>query len=132
MTKLVIVADLVNKDTGKTYRQENNEKTHNIPLGSVVKVLSYDSEKHSYYEHPQGKILNVVEHGRDCDGTPLYYLHFLTISEYERSNDVMRRAVVEVDGMRVRGDIYRQRSYGGIPEESIKLIALPHEVIEDN
>ena len=67
------IADLVNPQSGKTYRQENNEKTHNIPLGTLVEIDCDDS----YLESPKkGLRLFVVSHDRDCDGTPLYSLSF--------------------------------------------------------
>lgn len=52
---------------GKTVRENNLAKTHVIPLGSLVEInLDYNEE--------HGCRLFVVEHSRDCDGTPLYTL----------------------------------------------------------
>lgn len=71
--EFVNIADLKNPETGKTYRQENNEKTHNIPLGALVEVDFNDE----YCETPKkGLRLFVVRYDRDCDGTPLYSLSF--------------------------------------------------------
>ncbi len=57
------VADLVAPDSnGKTFRQVNMEMKHNIPIGTLVEI-SYTGER-----------LFVVEHTRDCDGTPMYSL----------------------------------------------------------
>jgi hypothetical protein len=67
-TVFVNIADLKNPETGKTYRQENNEKKHKIPLGTLVEV-DFESPK-------KGLRLFVVRHDRDCDGTPLYSLSF--------------------------------------------------------
>ena len=61
MNQLINVADLVNPKTGKTWRQENSELQHNIPIGSLVEVVT-------------GERLTVVKHTRDCDQTPLYTL----------------------------------------------------------
>ncbi len=55
----IFIADLVNKQTGKTYSEENAEKVHNIPIGSLVE----DSDT--------GIRLFVVYHARDCDQTTL-------------------------------------------------------------
>ena len=55
------IADLVNRGTGKTYREENAERQHVIPIGALVGL-------------DDGVRLFVVHHGRDCDQTPLYYL----------------------------------------------------------
>ena len=69
----VNIADIKNPESGKTYRQENNEKTHKIPLGTLVEVDFNDE----YCETPKkGLRLFVVRHDRDCDGTPLYSLSF--------------------------------------------------------
>lgn len=46
---------------GRTYQQINEQKKHNIPIGALVELDS-------------GARLFVVNHTRDCDGTPLYYL----------------------------------------------------------
>lgn len=71
--ELINIADIKNPETGKTYREENNEKIHNIPLGTLVEVDFDDS----YLENPKkGLRLFVVQHDRDCDGTPLYSLSF--------------------------------------------------------
>jgi len=56
------IADLVNKETGKTYREENAEIAHGIPIGALVEI------------NETGVRLFVVSHGRDCDMTPLYWL----------------------------------------------------------
>jgi hypothetical protein len=37
--RYINVADIVNPESGKTYRQENNEKQHNIPLGTLASAM---------------------------------------------------------------------------------------------
>ena len=71
--KAINIADVKNPKTGKTYREENNEKTHNIPIGALVEVDFDDSYLDSKC---CGLRLFVVRHDRDCDGTPLYGLSF--------------------------------------------------------
>lgn len=56
------IADTINEETGKTWRQENLEKEHTIPLKTLVEVEG------------RGLRLYVVKYMRDCDGTPLYGL----------------------------------------------------------
>jgi hypothetical protein len=56
------ICDFVDKETGKTSREMNAEKTHQIPLGTLVEVRR------------TGVRLFVVFHYRDCDETPLYAL----------------------------------------------------------
>ena len=69
MTKVMNIADIVNPDTGKTYRQENSEKIHSIPIGSLVEIIPWSDD--CWYT---GMRLYVVNHTRDCDGTPMYSL----------------------------------------------------------
>lgn len=67
------ISDIKNPKSGKTYREENLEKIHKIPLGTLVEVDFNDE----YCESPRkGLRLFVVRHDRDCDGTPLYSLSF--------------------------------------------------------
>ncbi len=61
MNQFINVADLINPKTGKTWRQENSELQHNIPIGTLVEIET-------------GERLTVVKHTRDCDQTPLYTL----------------------------------------------------------
>jgi hypothetical protein len=49
------------EENGKTIKQNNMERTHGITVGSLV-------------ETEEGLRLFVVLCGRDCDGTPLYWL----------------------------------------------------------
>jgi hypothetical protein len=63
MAPLINVADLRDPSdpAGRSYRQVNAEKTHQIALGALVELES-------------GARLFVVKLGRDCDQTPLYWL----------------------------------------------------------
>jgi hypothetical protein len=73
---IINIADIVcpSDSQGRTYRQINAENVHEIPLGSLV-------------ENPyDGTRAFVVQHGRDCDQTPLYTLSL-------RKEDVGRTAV---------------------------------------
>lgn len=88
--ELINIADLKNPETGKTYREENNAKIHNIPLGTLVEVDCDDS----YLESPKkGLRLFVVQHDRDCDGTPLYSLSFDKNWEPDMFGDRSRWAI---------------------------------------
>lgn len=58
---------------GRTYKQINTSKSHDIPIGTLIELVS-------------GVRLFVVFHGRDCDMTPLYYLcHRQTDTEQKES-----------------------------------------------
>lgn len=65
------IHDLVNPDTGKTYKEENLEKRHNVPIGTLVEVKwdEWFGDGACWKIHAR---LWVVAHRRDCDGTPLY------------------------------------------------------------
>lgn len=73
----VNLADLrdPNDPQGRSYRQVNAEKTHGIPLGSLVELESRER-------------LYVVVQGRDCDQTPLYWLSMK--DNLEETNDLIR------------------------------------------
>jgi len=58
--KIVNIADLVNPETGKTYREENNAMPHKFKIGDVVEF--------------DNMMATVTKLSRDCDGTPLYSL----------------------------------------------------------
>jgi len=73
MKQFINIADLKNKETNKTFREENEEKTHKIPLGTLVEVVCDDSYSD---RNINGLRLFVVDHTRDCDGTPLYGLSY--------------------------------------------------------
>ena len=71
--ELTNIADIKNPETGKTSREENNSKSHNIPLGTLVEI---DFDDSSLESPKKGLRLFVVGQDRDCDGTPLYSLSF--------------------------------------------------------
>lgn len=104
--KIINISDLVNPDTGKSYRQENNERIHNIPVGTLVEV-DFDDE---CLESPKkGLRLFVVGHDRDCDGTPLYSLSFNKDWKEEPSQHIPRIA-------------FRMQIDSGYSEECLKVI----------
>lgn len=68
MPQVINVSDIVEAN-GKTIRQNNLEKQHAIPLGTLVEI-------NADYLDVHGVRLFVVNYSRDCDGTPLYDLSF--------------------------------------------------------
>lgn len=56
------------------------EKKHNIELGTLVEISCDDSLCDEEDQH-NGLRLFVVQHTRDCDGTPLYSLSFTKCAE---------------------------------------------------
>ena len=106
MAQFVMIHDLVNPKTGKTWKEENLERMHNIPIGSLVEVKwdSWFGDGAGWKVHAR---LWVVAHDRDCDGTPLYRL--------SRWNDPQFALQV--------GD-----THGGFSEESLTVIPITAEL----
>lgn len=77
---------------GRSYRQVNADKTHKIPIGSLVEL-------------PTGARMFVVYQGRDCDMTPLYWLS-------------AKRDDTEHD----RPGFANRGWYGGVDEESLCVV----------
>lgn len=69
---LINVADIV-EENGKTIRDNNLEKVHSIPIGTLVEVKYDEWHDGGACEKVHAR-LYVVSHDRDCDGTPLYSL----------------------------------------------------------
>ena len=72
MTEIIMFHNIV-EDNGKTIKENNMEKIHNIPIDSLVEV-KYDTWHGNGACEKVHARLWVVSHDRDCDGTPLYTL----------------------------------------------------------
>lgn len=83
MIDITIVHNVVNPETGLTTKQENQKLTHRIPLDTLVEI-NLD------YNDAHGCRLFVVEHNRDCDGTPLYSLSFEKSEYFTKYKDAPR------------------------------------------
>lgn len=72
---VVMISDLRDPDDleGRSYREVNNEKTHGIPVGTLVEIKwdEWFGDGMSWKVHAR---LRVARHDRDCNGTPLYTL----------------------------------------------------------
>ncbi|EGR5855247.1 hypothetical protein ACJO1P_03860 [Vibrio parahaemolyticus] len=93
MADAVFIGDIV-ESNGKTIKENNFSLKHEYPIMSQVKVVSYDSWLSRESEVIQNAVnaglpFYVVQHIRDCDGTPLYAVSFvpLTAAEDERLNE---------------------------------------------
>ncbi|WP_045592310.1 hypothetical protein [Vibrio vulnificus] len=93
MADAVFIGDIV-ESNGKTIKENNFSLKHEYPIMSQVKVVSYDSWLSRKSEVIQNAVnaglpFYVVQHIRDCDGTPLYAVSFvpLTAAEDERLNE---------------------------------------------
>ena len=105
----VMVADLKNPDTGLTYREENNAMTHKIPLDTLVEVIGWEGSKHT------GLRGFVCDHGRDCDGTPLYSISFDRGFRLEGHEDAYKH-------------YFRAMACHGFAEDGLKIIKTAEEV----
>ena len=126
MTKITFISETVEQN-GKTIKQNNLEKkTHNIELGTLVEITSDDTLCDEEDQH-NGLRLFVVQHTRDCDGTPLYSLSFTKCAEskLQSAKDDLEK---QVEGtleyslthwttMNLQGSIL-----SGFPEESLKVV----------
>ena len=74
MTNVVFVGDIVEAN-GKTWKENNLAIEHDIPIGTLVEI-TYQNEYEEPEESNYGLRLFVVNHSRDCDGTPLYDMSF--------------------------------------------------------
>lgn len=92
-TPFIVLCDIVNKETGKTHRDENYEIKHQLPIGALVEIVD------------DGVRLFVASHDRDCDGTPLY-----SLTPYDAEQDA---ALIKI-GIK--------RHVAGMPEDSLLLI----------
>ncbi|ENK2262695.1 hypothetical protein AB3A98_002742 [Vibrio parahaemolyticus] len=95
MTDAVFIGDIV-ESNGKTIKENNFSLKHEFPIMSQVKVVSCESDSWLSCESEviqnavkAGLPFYVVQHIRDCDGTPLYAVSFvpLTAAEDERLNE---------------------------------------------
>lgn len=66
----MMIHDIV-EENGKTIRENNLARQHEIPVDSLVEIVPWDETSEEEYG---GVRLFVVKHTRDCDGTPLYSL----------------------------------------------------------
>jgi len=102
---LISIADIVNPESGKTYRQENLEKSHKYKVGDLVEIISWNDD--CEYD---GMRLYIIGCVRDCDGTPLYVLGSRGMSLYQTGFGLKE------------GVCYNFNSFSGFSEEFLKLI----------
>lgn len=104
MQPFINIADLKDPDDpqGRSYRQVNAEKQHNIPLRTLVEV---QPDEDSQFKN--GIRLFVMALGRDCDMTPLYWLG------------------PDQDEERQREGFANPTWIGGFPESSLTVIESP-------
>ena len=123
MTKMIPFSSIV-EENGKTIRENNMEKDHNIPVGALVEVKmdSWYGDGACDKTHAR---LWVIEQGRDCDGTPLYWLSFTPKHKWENIK-------VQFDEWTVDGDLAQKMFYkvcGGFLEKSLTVIEVTDDLV---
>lgn len=100
MKNTIAFSDIL-EENGKTIKENNMAKPHNIPLGSTVEFLAENGKDLLR--------LYVVSHTNDFDGTPLYQLSYnkdigeFLAQELKRNNSEMSEIYLETKGM-ILGD----------------------------
>ena len=139
--KITMVSDTI-EENGKTIRENNLERGHAIPNGALVEV-------DSGCNFSSGNQFNcvvrgyVVAQGRDCDGTPLYYLsmdpHDLLDAQivmdcshvlYRRSEEHGRDSEAEKDYQMFLRWTQQRKHYGGAADESLTVIDINEGLVE--
>lgn len=81
MTKIEVAYN-IQDENGESQKDRNLKKNHGVELGALVELES-------------GVRLFVVNHSRDCDGTPLYDL-YLNLDIVDDVNEVLKN-IQEID-----------------------------------
>jgi hypothetical protein len=118
---LVPFSEIV-EENGKTIRENNLERQHAIPLGTLVEV-KFDKWCGNGACKKVHARLFVVGYNRDCDGTPLYSLAETPFEEWEER--LQRRNDLEAS-------ILKSAWYGlesGFSEESLTPVEVTDELI---
>ena len=97
---MFMIHDLV-EENGKTIRENKLEIQHKIPIGVLVEVKYDDWYGDGACQRVHARLW-VIEHARDCDGTPLYVLG--------RYRDMQSRE-------RDMPHLYANTTVNGIPEQ---------------
>ena len=114
----IFIGDLEDPDNpGKTIREVNLEKQHEIPLGALVEIKGF--EEYDYHRYENGLRLYVVKHLRDCDGTPLYGLSFYDPREFEEQMKVQRECGITTNLF--------APILSGYAKRSLEIVRLPDE-----
>ena len=123
MPKIINIADLVNPESGLSFRQENNALTHAIPILTLVEI-TMNPEYPSIHD---GLRLFVHSQNRDCDGTPLYML----TANYETVGHDLDPRNAKTETERWKSTIFRGATIHGFAEASLTVIKTAEEVAID-
>jgi hypothetical protein len=91
---IFFIGDIV-EENGKTIKQNNMERKHNIPIDTLVEVKFDRWHGDGACEKVHARLW-VVEHGRDCDRTPLYSLSSCKLEGLNEIRQYFGKFAVEV------------------------------------
>jgi hypothetical protein len=88
-----MIHDIVEAN-GKTIKENNLAKPHNIPIGTLVeaKFDEWFGEGACWKVHAR---MWIVSHDRDCDGTPLYSISRWNDPEFAKQNRLLHSGFPE-------------------------------------
>lgn len=107
--RAVVLHHIVGED-GLSYKERNLKEGHKIPVYSLVEI-NFGPEK--------GMRMFVAWHGRDCDGTPLYWL----------TNNIHRRPLGSIPDNETFLDKVLRGWEGGYSDDSLIFIEGPESAI---
>lgn len=117
------ISDLVEAN-GKTWKENNLELQHSIPLFTMVEVELESSEVEN------GMRYFVQGHSRDCDGTPLYRL---TTDVKLVGKELDLKDAIKACQKDLLNGIFKAVDYGRIafnyPETCLKVVKSAEEII---
>lgn len=126
MVHVVSLSDMV-EPNGKTVRENNLERKHNIALYAKVQITTGINK---------GITLFVQGHSRDCDGTPLYCLtHDWRVIGKDVSSDALHKKLVGVLDNMTRSITQYSHAvasgsvYNGVPEECLIVVESAEDVL---
>lgn len=89
--RMLVLSNMV-ESNGKTVRENNTAIPHNIPVGTLVEVHFDEWHGDGACEKTHARLW-VIEQGRDCDGSPMYWLCDKTIDVIET---IVRETCTEI------------------------------------
>ena len=116
------VSDIVEAN-GKTIKENNMLKTHAIPVGALVEVKHQEWHGGGACSKIQARLF-VVYCGRDCDGTPLYWLSKIRRDQWDT-------VTLTTGDWKFNAEISQKIYYGvigGFSESSLIVIKVTPEV----
>jgi hypothetical protein len=120
MSNVQLVSEII-ESNGKTIRQNNMQEQHTIELGTLVEI-------EAPYLDENGLRVFVVEHNRDCDGTPLYLLSAnRNYAQDKQEYEEFKHGYPEGMRLLLQGQLEGNRA-GNFSSDSLKVIRKPENM----